>query len=61
VAVLAEGWGSYIENISFDEKAPPLWTINDSHMLTKWVVPTDPKLRLPSDSSKRRDLILLAE
>lgn len=61
VIVLAEGWGSYIENISFDEKAPPLWTINDSHMLTKWIVPADPKLRLPSDSSKRRDLILLAE
>ena len=29
--VLAEGFGSYLENISFDEKKDPLWTINDTH------------------------------
>lgn len=61
VSVLAEGWGSYIENISFDEKDAPLWTINDSHLLTKWIVPSDPALRLPSDSAKRKDLLFLAE
>ncbi len=30
-------------------------------MLTKWIVPTDAGLILPSDSSKRKDLLFLAE
>jgi len=28
--VLAEGFGSYLEQVTFDEKKGSLWTINDN-------------------------------
>ena len=40
--VLAEGFGSYLENVSYDENAAPVWTINDTHLDTTWVIPSDP-------------------
>jgi hypothetical protein len=52
--VLAEGFGSYLEDVSFDEKKAPLWTINDTHRATEWSNP-DVKYRLESDCQMRLD------
>ena len=31
---LAEGWGSYLENVTFDAKKGPLWDIFDGDRAT---------------------------
>lgn len=55
---LEEASGSYLENITFAAKVPQvIWTINDSHLVSKWTDPTDKTMILPSDSQKREDLI----
>jgi hypothetical protein len=59
--VLAEGFGSYLENISFDEKQAPIWTINDTHLNSKWNDPEDKSILLFSDCSKRPDLLFIRE
>lgn len=57
--MVAEAFGSYLENISWDEKGAPLWSINDQSLLTKWTCMTDEPDSLPSDSGKRADLNLI--
>ncbi len=49
--MLAEGFGSYLEQITFDEKKGALWTINDKHLMSKWEKTSDEKRTLPSDVS----------
>jgi hypothetical protein len=58
-SVLAEGSGSYLENISFteNEKEVIIWSINDEKLSTDWLTPSDKLEILPSDSGNRTDLI----
>lgn len=60
--VLSEGFGSYLEQITFTEgkNEQTLWTINDDHLSTQWAVPEDKSLILESDSSMRLDLIKIS-
>jgi hypothetical protein len=51
---VAEGNGSYLEQITFDDK--PLWEINGPSLRSAFKVPEDKKLLLPSDSRMRADL-----
>lgn len=57
--VLAEAYGSYLENVSWDEKGTKMWDINDHHMVTKWVETTDKKDLLESDTSCREDVMFI--
>jgi len=49
---LSEGTGSWLENITFKEKADAkqVWSINDDHLATKWKAPEDKVFVLLSDS-----------
>ena len=50
---LSEGTGSWLENITFKEKADAkqVWSINDDHLATKWKAPEDKVFVLLSDLS----------
>lgn len=54
----AEGFGSYLEHITFDKQ--PLWTVNDTQRESEWIVP-DPSFILESDSSKRQDRVFILQ
>lgn len=53
---IGNGSGSYLESIKFDNRV--FWSIKDKHMVSKWAAPA-PEHILPSDSSRRTDLIAI--
>ena len=56
---MAEGFGSYLEQVTFDEKQGSLWSIDQEHMKSVWSMPEN-YMVLPSDNTKREDLKLIA-
>lgn len=52
--IVAQGSGSFLEQIKYVDSSEPFWTINDDLDRLEWV-PIQPGMILPSDSTLRED------
>lgn len=56
---MTRGFGSYLEQITYEGDGKPVWTINDKAFSKNAFIEVEEDRKAPSDSSYRGDLIHL--